>query len=92
MRTSSSRLPNKCLLPFGDETVISHVVKRAIKSGIDPIICTSTDSSDDILEEVAKTLGVKCFRGALINKLKRWADCANKFNLDTQSISQGLTI
>jgi spore coat polysaccharide biosynthesis protein SpsF len=82
VRTSSSRLPNKCLLPFGDETVISHVVKRAIKSGIEPIICTSTDSSDDILEEIAKTLGVKCFRGDLINKLKRWADCANNFNLE----------
>lgn len=83
VRTSSSRLPNKCLLPFGDETVISHVVKRALQSGIDPIICTSTDSSDDILEEIAKKLGVKYYRGALVNKLKRWADCANKFNLES---------
>ena len=82
VRTSSSRLPNKCLLPFGKESVISHIVKRALSNNIEPIICTSSDASDDILEEVAKSLNVKCFRGALINKLKRWSDCANEFNLD----------
>ena len=83
VRTSSTRLPNKCLLPLGDETVISHVVKRAIAYEIEPIICTSTDKSDDILEEISKELGVKYFRGSLVNKLKRWSDCAKYFNLNT---------
>ncbi|MDA9230051.1 hypothetical protein N9O92_03785 [Amylibacter sp.] len=82
VRTSSSRLPNKCLLPLGSETVISHVIKRAIAFGIEPIVCTSTEASDDILERMSKKLGVKCFRGSLVNKLKRWLDCAEKFNLD----------
>lgn len=83
VRTSSSRLANKCLLPLGDETVISHVVKRAIAYGIEPVICTSTDKSDDILEEISKELGVKCFRGSLVNKLKRWLDCAEYFNVNS---------
>ena len=83
VRTSSSRLPNKCMLPLGDETVISHVVKRAISYGIEPIICTSTDKSDDILEEISKELGVKCFRGSLVNKLKRWLDCSEHFNVNS---------
>ena len=83
VRTSSTRLPSKCLLPLGDETVISHVVKRAISFGIEPIICTSTDKSDDILEEISKELGVKCFRGSLVNKLKRWLDCAEHFNVNS---------
>jgi len=83
VRTSSTRLPNKCMLPLGDETVISHVVKRAISYGIEPIICTSTDMSDDILEEISKELGVKCFRGSLVNKLKRWLDCAERFNVNS---------
>ena len=83
VRTSSTRLPNKCLLPLGDETVISHVVKRTISYGIEPIICTSTDKSDDILEEISKELGVKCFRGSLVNKLKRWLDCAERFNVNS---------
>lgn len=83
VRTSSSRLPNKCMLPLGDETVISHVVKRAISYGIEPIICTSTDKSDDILEEISTELGVKCFRGSLVNKLKRWLDCSEHFNVNS---------
>ena len=83
VRTSSTRLPNKCLLPLGDETVISHVVKRAIAYGFEPIICTSIDKSDDILEEISKELGVKCFRGSLVNKLKRWLDCAERFNVNS---------
>ena len=82
VRTSSSRLPNKCLLPLGCETVISHVIKRAIAYGIDPIVCTSTEASDDVLEHMSNKLGVKCFRGSLVNKLKRWLDCAEKFNLE----------
>jgi spore coat polysaccharide biosynthesis protein SpsF len=75
-------LPNKCLLPLGEETVISHVIKRTLHSGIRPILCTSRDSSDDILEEIADQLDVCCFRGSMGNKLKRWFDCAEEFNLD----------
>lgn len=83
VRTSSTRLPNKCLLPLGDETVISHVIKRSIAYGIEPIVCTSTHTSDDILEDISNELGVKCFRGSLVNKLKRWLDCAEHFNVDS---------
>lgn len=82
VRTSSSRLPNKCLLPFGQGNVISHVVKRAISYGMRPIICTSVDSSDDILENIARELNVECFRGSMKNKLKRWLDCVEKFNIE----------
>jgi spore coat polysaccharide biosynthesis protein SpsF len=82
VRTSSSRLPTKCLLPFGEVNVIIHIINRAKFYGIDPIICTSVDPSDDILESIAKEMNVKCFRGSLINKLKRWADCVTFFGLD----------
>ncbi len=82
VRTSSSRLPAKCLLPFGDVNVITHIINRAIAFDIDPIICTSTDKSDDILEKIAKDAGIKCFRGSLKNKLKRWSDCVSFFKLE----------
>ena len=54
VRTSSTRLPNKCLLPFGDGNVIEHIIKRAKYSGLDPILCTSIDKSDNILQEIAE--------------------------------------
>tara|TARA_B100001113_G_C21118300_1_gene626311 strand:- start:2920 stop:3675 length:756 start_codon:yes stop_codon:yes gene_type:complete len=83
VRTSSSRLPKKCFLPFGtNETVLSHVIKRTKYFGIDPIICTSTDKSDNEIENLAKKMKIKIFRGSLKNKLKRWADCADYFEID----------
>ena len=81
VRTSSTRLPAKCLLPFGDGNVLEHVIRRARAFGVEPIVCTSIDGSDDVIEKIAETEGVRCFRGSLSNKLKRWSDCAAFFNL-----------
>lgn len=81
VRTTSTRLPAKCLLPFGDCNIIEHIIRRAKVFGFDPIVCTSLDKSDDILEQIALQESVRCFRGSLINKLKRWSDCANFFGL-----------
>ena len=82
VRTSSSRLPKKCLLPFGDNNVLTHIINRTKFYNIEPIICTSIDESDDVIESIAKTENVKYFRGHLINKLKRWSDCVNHFKIE----------
>ena len=82
VRTSSSRLPNKCLLPFGEMNVIQHIIKRAKHYNIEPIICTSIDSRDDILEEIARGEKVNFFRGSLNSKLLRWYNCAEKFGIE----------
>ena len=82
VRTSSRRLPNKCLLPFGEVTVIAHIINRAKYYNLDPIVCTSNDPSDDILVEIAKNNDVPIFRGHLDNKLLRWRNCSSYFNLD----------
>ena len=82
VRSTSSRLPNKCFLPFGENiNVLQHMIRRAIHYDIDPIVCTSIDPSDDAIETLAKKEGVKFYRGPLINKLQRWADCAKHFEL-----------
>ena len=83
VRTSSTRLPKKCLLPFGESTVLNHIIRRAVSYDIEPIVCTSTSKEDDVIEEIANKEGVKCYRGPLDNKLQRWLDCANHFNIDT---------
>ena len=83
VRTSSTRLPNKCLLPFGENcNVLEHIIRRTRHFNIEPIICTSVDSTDDIIEKIAISEGVKFFRGSLVNKLKRWSDCATYFDID----------
>ena len=83
VRTNSSRLPKKCLLPFGESTVLNHIIRRAVSFGIEPIVCTSSSKDDDIIEMIASKESVKCYRGSLDNKLQRWLDCAMNYNIDT---------
>ena len=82
VRTTSTRLAKKCLLPFGESTVLNHIIRRAVSYGIKPIVCTSTSNDDNIIEKIANKEGVKCYRGSLDNKLQRWLDCATHFNVN----------
>jgi|SRR3989344_2322874 len=84
VRTDSSRLPQKALLPIRGRKVIEHIIDRA-KSirGLDGIVvCTSDRAQDDVLEEIALKEGVLCFRGSLEDKLDRWRGAAEKFGAD----------
>ena len=83
VRSSSKRLPGKCFLPFGKWTIIEHIINRTKHYGINPILCTSTDPDDDQLEKIAHQEKIKVFRGSLINKLKRWYDCCEAFQIDS---------
>ena len=89
VRYSSSRLPGKCLLPFGNFSVLGHCITRALNADMRPIVCTSTDSSDDPIVEEAIHLGVEYFRGDLPNKLKRWSLCVDDFQLEKVHIIDG---
>jgi len=83
VRASSKRLPNKCFLPFGENcNVLEHIIRRTKHFEIEPIVCTSTDSSDDEIEKIAIHENVKYYRGSLINKLQRWLDCASYFKIE----------
>lgn len=82
VRSASSRLPEKCFLPFGRGTVLDHIIRRALHYGLEPIVCTSDETSDDRVEKIAINAGVKCFRGEPVHKLKRWADCCAAFEIN----------
>ncbi len=84
VRTDSSRLPQKALLPIRGRKVIEHIIDRA-KSvrGLDGVVvCTSDRPQDDVLEEIARKEGTLCFRGSLEDKLDRWRGAAEKFAAD----------
>ena len=83
VRTSSTRLPGKCLLPFGDGNVLEHIIRRAVHYGLDPIVCTTTEAADDEVEAIAKKEGARYFRGPVLNKLRRWAECCAAFDIDS---------
>jgi len=82
VRTNSSRLPSKCLLSFGTTNVLTHLIRRAKNFKIIPIICTTKNKSDDIIEKISRFEKIKFFRGSAKNKIKRWYDCSKKFNIN----------
>lgn len=82
VRTSSSRLPKKCFLPFGTGCVIEHVMNRANHFNFEPIICTTDDSSDNELFDLVKNRGCKAFRGSTNDKIKRLRDAADFYRID----------
>lgn len=82
VRTSSSRLPEKCLLDFGGKSVIEHVVDRAKHFGFDPVICTTEEKSDDRLVGLFDTNNTKIFRGSTQDKLLRIKNACEKFMIE----------
>tara|TARA_B100000959_G_C14885585_1_gene584432 strand:+ start:480 stop:1217 length:738 start_codon:yes stop_codon:yes gene_type:complete len=82
VRSASSRLQSKCYLPFGEYTVIEHIIKRSLKYNLNPIICTTFNESDDEIVNIAKKCNIRYFRGPDINKLLRWKMCCEKYNVE----------
>ena len=81
VRTGSSRLPAKCLLKIQDKYILECVIERSLRANISPIVCTTNLPEDNIIQEIAESNSVLYFRGSVNNKIKRWVDCADKFNL-----------
>lgn len=81
VRSSSTRLPEKCFLPFGKGPILEHVIRRVKHYDLDPIVCTTTEDSDDAIVDLAKKCNVKFYRGPIANKLLRWSQCCEHFSL-----------
>lgn len=81
VRTNSSRLPGKCLLPFGQMSVLEHNIQRAKNANLNPIVCTSTNISDDDIIAICNKNKTPFFRGSELNKIMRWHECMKNYNL-----------
>ena len=84
VRTGSSRLPKKCLLPVGGVTMIEHLILRLKRSreADQIVICTTDRAEDAVLTEIAQKHGVLAFRGNEEDKLVRWRDAARRFGVE----------
>jgi spore coat polysaccharide biosynthesis protein SpsF len=79
-RMSSTRLPNKVLLPFFENKSILKIILETVEPlNITSVIATSTKASDDKIEEFANKNNVPLFRGDLSNVLNRTISCAKLF-------------
>jgi len=84
-RTGSSRMPSKVVLSFYKNKTILDIIIEKIKSKLNySLIVATTDLiQDDLIEKIALKNNINCFRGDENNVLKRFIDCAEKYNLST---------
>lgn len=65
-RMTSSRLPGKVLLKAAGKPMLEHLVNklRAVPSLDGIVLATTTNKTDDQLEEFSEKMGIGCFRGS----------------------------
>ena len=91
VRNKATRFPGKVLKPFGSTTVTGFLIRRLKESSNTNIVvlATSDDSRDDVLEGIAQSEDTFIFRGSREDKLRRYRDAANHFELDFVVIVDG---
>ena len=84
-RRSSTRLPDKVLLPLAGQPVLEHVLRRCHAiPGADLVVCAIPDSRDcDVLGDIAERSGAQVFRGSESDVLARHAGAARLAEADT---------
>jgi len=88
-RTSSTRLPGKVLLPVCGLPVVVLAARRAARAGIETVVATSADPSDDRLAETLGRHGIRHVRGPLDDVLARFIAATR--DLDDSDICVRLT-
>ncbi len=83
-RLKSERLPLKIIKDLNGKTVIERLIDRIkeIKDITDIVLCTSTNSQDEPLVEIAQKNNIYYFNGDEEDVLKRLMGAAKFFNLD----------
>lgn len=78
-RTTSRRLPAKVLMPVAGEPLLQRMIERVqLCRRIDRlVVATSTDPSDDPVDDIATRMNVECFRGSLDDVLDRFYQAAS---------------
>lgn len=82
VRLSSNRLPRKALVQIGSQTSIEHEIDRLKSTGLEVILCTSTNEQDTPLVDLADKKNIKYFRGHELNILHRFIGAAKRENAD----------
>lgn len=83
-RMSSSRLPGKVLLPLLGKPLLERMLERLrfCQTPFVTVVATSTDPSDDVIEQVCHAQNVPVYRGSLTDCLDRHYQIANQWNAD----------
>jgi len=84
VRLDSTRLPRKALLDIGAKPAIVHLIER-LKLSSRPheiVLCTSNESTDDALSEIAESCKIRLCRGSKEDLLKRYSQAVAENDVD----------
>ncbi len=83
-RVGSNRLPGKVLKKIGDKNILEHILFRLskLKTKVIIIIATSILEGNNKIENFCNEKNIICFRDSEKNVLKRYYNCAKKFNFE----------
>ena len=75
-RTGSNRLPNKVILEINDKMLIEYIIEKMKRvKEIDEIyMCTTKESDDQILVDIAEKHGIKSHQGSTTSPISRMID------------------
>ncbi len=83
-RMTSSRLPGKVLLPILGKPILYYLVERikAAKTIDQIILATTANTTDDVLADFARSIGIEVFRGSEDDVMSRVLAAAEQNNAD----------
>jgi spore coat polysaccharide biosynthesis protein SpsF len=83
-RMGSSRLPGKILEDIAGRSMLERVVARVRTSEVidELVIATTTQPEDEVIVTIARTLGVRSYRGSSEDVLGRFAAAADDLSAD----------
>lgn len=83
-RVSSTRLPGKALMPILGKPMLTMQIDRVRRAGLIDrlLVATSSDASDNPLENLCRENGIVCFRGSLDDVLDRFYQAAKPLKPD----------
>ena len=83
-RMTSSRLPSKVLLKAAEKPMLEHLVNRlrAVPSLQRIVLATTTNRTDDELEEFSVKMGIGCYRGSENDVMSRVIGAAESEGAD----------
>jgi spore coat polysaccharide biosynthesis protein SpsF len=83
-RMTSSRLPGKVMMEAAGKPMLQHLIERLQRVDLidEIVIATTTNDTDDIMEDFAEKLGVKIFRGDEDDVMNRVIGAAQSVNAE----------
>lgn len=86
IRLASERLPDKAIKKISGKPLVCHLLDRIFASKYieenNVIVCTTKESSDDLLVEIVEGYGAGVFRGSTDDIIKRFYDAINEYDFD----------